>query len=106
LEVAALTPAPVEGCRTQAAVIRADFLVEGQEITGEFACDPVPFLGHGRALGVDDGHLCRDGRIEVRTRRGKLGLLGGEHGDCFPSTLEPLHDLEFDVLEVGLSSSE
>src|SRR6478672_6320422 len=106
LEPAAAAPAVAQLGGGQAAAAGTDLLVQRDELLAD-AGDDV------RTSGGDLLSLCvelRDGGValslEVRDARDQLGPSRLELGDARGQSLGPLHDLELDLLELGLAPGE
>ncbi len=87
---------------TYSPVIGADLVVERQEIGRDLPRNEVALADNGRPLGFDVGELVANARRNLLTLSAESIALSGELGHRSPGPLHPLHDLQLDVLEVGL----
>ena len=106
LQPAAAAASAVQVRGSEPRLISADALVEAEQVLGNPGGDRRTLPRHDRAL-----------IIEIGEQRGDcIGLFGSfrceavslcvELPDGSEGSLDPLHDLEFDVLELGLAARE
>lgn len=96
----------MERCRSDTTVVGPDLVVEGQQVRGDLLRDPIALRHHTLLLGVDVSQLVAHSRRE----NGPLLLEGitfaDQLGDGGSGALDPLHDLQLDVLEIRLTADE
>lgn len=96
----------MERCRSDSPVVGPDLVVERQKVRGDLLSDPISLGDDAPLLGLDVGQLVANAGGEVGPLLLEGIALSRQLGHRSTRALDPLHDLQLDVLEVGLTPDE